>query len=151
MAAAIKSISEALIGLLADEVAALNPETVTGFAGSLEEFVKLGRGLPFVGVSLAEARYLTLNSDSSLAEEHLTFRLTAIAGDFRGPQYSLENSYGLVDSLRDTLLGRDLCLSGLAPLSLHHCSMDREAEKTGLTVYRLEISTWQVIQPAGLP
>ena len=147
MAAAIKTVSDALIEVLATEVAALNPETVSSFAGSLEEFARLGRNLPFVGVSLAEARYLTLNSDSSLAEEHLTFRLTAVAGDFRGPEYSLESSYGLVDGIRDTLLGRDLGLSGLAPLSLRRCEMDREAEKAGLTVYRFEIATWQVIQP----
>ena len=146
MASSIKTVSDAIINRLASAVDSLNAETVATFAGSIKEFVELGRNLPFVGVALNRARYAELNSDSSLAEEHLSFRLTLVAEDFRGRRFSVENTYGLIDSIRDALMGNDLALSGLAPITVESCEKDEEAEKEGLAVYRMTLATWQVRQ-----
>ncbi|HUU29374.1 MAG TPA: phage protein Gp37 [archaeon] len=146
MAALVKDISDAIIARLASGVDGLNTKTVATFAGSLEEFVELGRNLPFVGVALENIRYEELNAQGSLAEEHLTFCLTAVAEDFRGRHFSVENTYGLLDSIRNTLMGQTLGISGLAPISILKAEKDGEAEKEGLAVYRIEIRTWQVCQ-----
>ena len=146
MASSIKTVSDAIINRLASAVDSLNQQTVATFAGSLKEFVELGRNLPFVGVALLRASYTELNSDSSLAEEHITFRLTLVAEDFRGRRFSVENTYGLIDSIRDALMGNDLALSGLAPICVKACEKDEEAEKEGLAVYRMTVATWQVRQ-----
>jgi len=146
LASSIKTISDAIISRLASSVQELNSSTVATFAGSLKEFVELGCNLPFVGVALRRVRYAELSSDDSLAEEHLTFQLTIIAEDFRSRGYSLENTYGLFDSIRDCLMGRSLGIAGLAPLRVLRAELDEVAEKEGLAVYRMEIQTWQVRQ-----
>ncbi|MFH1070319.1 MAG: hypothetical protein V1794_11930 [Candidatus Glassbacteria bacterium] len=146
MAATIKTISDALISRLASSVTGLDSARVAAFSGSLEELAQAGRNLPFAGVSLSEARYGSLNTDNSLAEEHLTFRITVLAEDFRGRRYSLENTYGLVDGIRDALLGETLGLAGIAPFSIKNCIKSRDYEKEGLTVYEVEVATWRVVQ-----
>ncbi|MEA1996012.1 MAG: phage protein Gp37 [Gemmatimonadota bacterium] len=146
MAAAVKTISDAIIARLASDVESLNTGTVATFAGSIEEFVSQGLNLPFAGVALENISYQQLNTDSSLAEEHLTFRLTVVAEDFRGRRYSVENTYSLVDSIRDALMGQTLGISGLAPVTILKVEKDSQAEEFGLAVYSLQVQTWQVRQ-----
>ena len=144
MAAAIKTISDALIARLASQVTGLNSRTVATFAGSVEEFVEQARNVPFVGVALERVNYKELNSDNSIAEECLSFRLQVIADDFRGRGYSIENSYGLIDGIRDCLMGQTLGIGSLAPISISEVSRDDDAEEQGLSVYRIGLETWQV-------
>ena len=144
MAAAIKTISDALIARLASQVAGLNSRTVATFAGSLGEFVEEARNVPFVGVVLERLDYLELNSDNSAARETLSFQLLAITQDFRGRGYSIENSYGLIDDVRDCLIGHNLDLEGLAPISITAVSRDGSSEKHGLAVYTVGLKTWQI-------
>ena len=146
MASTIKSISAALIARLASAVTGLDAGRVAAFSGALEELAAAGGNLPFAGVSLQEASYDSLNSDNSLAEEHLAFRITVLAEDFRGRRYSLENTYGLVDGIRDALLGETLGIAGIAPFRIKNCMKSRDHEKAGLTVYEMEAVTWRVIQ-----
>ncbi|MBN2290707.1 MAG: hypothetical protein JXQ83_15340 [Candidatus Glassbacteria bacterium] len=144
MAAPIKTVSDALIARLASQVAGLNTRTVATFAGSVGDFVGQGRNVPFVGVSLDKVRYGELNSDSSIAEERLSFQLRLIAEDFRGRGYSIENSYGLIDGIRDCLLGQTLEIEGLAPVVISGVVRDEVSEKQGLAVYTVGLETWQV-------
>ena len=144
MAAAIKTISDALIARLASQVAGLNSRTVATFSGSLGEFVEQARNVPFVGVALTQVSYIELNSDNSIAEERLSFLLTVIAEDFRGRGFSIENSYGLIDGIRDCLMGQTLDIEGLAPISISGVSRDIVSEKQGLAVYTVKLETWQV-------
>ncbi len=144
MAAAIKTISDALIARLASQVASLNSRTVSTFAGSLKEFVEQGRNVPFVGVVLDKVNYVELNSDNSIAQERLSFELQVIADDFRGRGYSIESSYSLIDDIRDCLMGQNLGIEGLAPISISNVRRDEVSEKQGLAVYTLGLETWQV-------
>lgn len=144
MAAAIKTISDALIARLASQVASLNSRTVSTFAGSLKEFVEQGRNVPFVGVVLDKVNYVELNSDNSIAQERLSFELQVIADDFRGRGYSIESSYSLIDDIRDCLMGQNLGIEGLAPISISKVRRDEVSEKQGLAVYTLGLETWQV-------
>jgi len=144
LAAAIKTISDALLVRLASQVAGLNSRTVSTFSGSLGEFVEQARNVPFVGVALTQVNYSELNSDNSIAEERLSFRLTVIAEDFRGRGFSIENSYGLIDGIRDCLMGQTLDIEGLAPISISGVSRDVASEEQGLAVYTVKLQTWQV-------
>ncbi|MEA2063021.1 MAG: hypothetical protein U9P14_04935 [Gemmatimonadota bacterium] len=148
MAAAIKTISDALITRLASQVEGLSPQTVATFSGSLEEFTQQGRNVPFAGVALEEAAYDGLSSDNSIAEEYLSFSLHVLAEDFRGRGYSIENSYGLIDEIRDCLMGQTLGLEGLAPISISAVKRDEVSAEHGLAVYIMKIETWQVRGPS---
>jgi hypothetical protein len=146
LAGSVKEISDALIARLSSYVTGLNAKTVAIFAGSIKEFVGLGSNLPFVGVALEKIDYEELNAEGSLAVERLNFCLTAIAEDFRGRSFSVENNYSLIDSIRGALMGQTLGISGLSPVSILGVERDGEAEKEGLSVYLVRINTWQVRQ-----
>jgi hypothetical protein len=144
LAVAIKTISDALKARLVSQVASLNSKTVATFAGSIEEFIQQGRNVPFVGLVLEDVSYGELNSDNSIAEENLAFQLRIVAEDFRGRGFSLESSYGLIDEIRDCLMGQTLGIEALAPIAISGVSREGVYEKHGLAVYTLGLKTWQI-------
>lgn len=149
MAADIKSISDAIVSRLATQVPALNEQTVATFTGSEADLAEQGRNLPFVGLCLSSVGYRHLNAEESLAREDISFSLKVVVEDFRGQGYSLETGYGLLDDLRDCLLGARLGIDGLAPLELGSINLDSAAEKQGLAVFSTSVSTWQLRQKPG--
>ncbi|MBW7996011.1 MAG: hypothetical protein FVQ81_05440 [Candidatus Glassbacteria bacterium] len=146
MAADIKTISDAIISRLAAQVPGLNSRTVATFTGSVADLAAQGRNFPFVGISLSSVNYRSLNAEESLAREELSFSVKVVVEDFRGQGFSLETGYGLLDEVRDCLLGARLGIDGLAPLELGAFRVDSAAEKEGLAVFGSSISTWQLRQ-----
>lgn len=148
MASSLKTVSDALISRLASNVASLDGQSVSTFDGSTEELAAEGRRLPFAGVSIDSTGYSELSADNSLVREDIDLDLLLVAEDFRGAGYSLENTYGLLDEVRDCLLGSDLGLEGLAPLEIASCSKQQKDSERGLTVFQMRLRTWQVRQRA---
>jgi hypothetical protein len=146
VAADIKTISDAIIAILASDVAELNSRTVATFTGSEAELAEQGRNLPFVGLSLSSVNYTQLNAEDSIAREELSFSLKVVVEDFRGQGFSLETGYGLLDHIRDCVGGVRLGIEGLAPCRLSGFSVDSADEKSGLAVFSANLSTWQVRQ-----
>ena len=144
MAATIREISDALVECL-ENVTSLGPGKAGIFAGTAGDFVEQCRNAPFAGIVLESADYTELASDSSLSREDLTFRIILIVQDFRGPGFSLEDGYALLDPLRRSLMGADLGLEGLAPLTLSSITRDKGVEEQGLEVFTLRVLTWQVV------
>ena len=149
MAASIKEISDALIETIAGGVDVLNENTVSIFTGDIERFIEDGGNAPFVGVKFAGVSYKWLNPAKTVGEETVSFDLTLIAEDFRGPGYSMESGYEIIDRVRDCLAGSRLGLESLAPLQLSAASFDQNHEDKGLSVFDFNVSTWQVIDVAN--
>ncbi len=146
MAQAIKSITDAVIAL----VVALNEfhsGQVYSFDGDVETYLaRRAPVLPFVGVrasggDLPSESYSTQNKAPT---ENITITLTLVAQDWRGAGYTLETAYPLVDALVNGLIGASLSLSGVAPLQVNRWSQVQELADLGLTVYEIQLSTWQV-------
>ncbi len=146
MAADIKTISDAIIGLLASGVAELNSRTVATFTGSEADLAEQGRNLPFVGLGLSSVSYTQLNLDDSLAREELSFSLRVVVEDFRGQGCSIETGYGLLGRIRNCLVGARLGIEGLASCRLSGFSMDSADEKSGKALFSANLSTWQICQ-----
>ena len=145
MSSSINEISDALIDTLAGGVDVLNENTVSVFAGDIEQFLEDGGNAPFVGVKLDGVGYKWLDPAKTVGEETLSFSLSLIAEDFRGPGYSMESGYSIIDKVRDCLTGSRLGLESLAPLELSGASFKDNYEDKGLSVFGFEVSTWQVI------
>jgi hypothetical protein len=144
LAIPVKEVSDAIIGRLATGVEGLSARTAVTFAGSPGQLAESGYNVPFAGVALSGIDYEELTSDGSLARERLSFQLTLVTEDFRGPGFSIENTYGLVDRVRQALLGWTPPSGNLAPLRILSVARESESEHLGLSVFRIAVETWQI-------
>lgn len=140
----LREISGALVTRL-ESVPGLGPGHAGAFAGAAKDFVEQCRIAPFAGVAFESAGYSDLTTNNSLAREDLTFRITLVVQDFRGPGFSLESGCALLDPIRDNLMGAELALEGLAPFSLDGIARDNGSGEQGLEVFRLTVRTWRVV------
>lgn len=143
MAAAFKQICDALISLL-ENIPGIGRGRASLFAGSMRSFLEEGRTAPFAGVALDRLAYESLSSDLSMVRENLSFQIKLAAQDFRGPGYSLDGSYALLDAVRGVLAGADLGFEGLAPLELVSIGRDEQIEEHGVTAFSLSLKTWRI-------
>ena len=143
MAAALKQICDALISLL-ESIPGIGQGRSGLFAGSMRSFLEEGRTAPFAGVVLNRLAYESLSSDLCLVRENLVFLIKLVAQDFRGPGYSLEDGYALLDAVRGALAGADLGIDGLAPLELVSILRDEKIEEHGVTAFSLSMKTWRI-------
>ena len=142
--ATFKQISDAIITQIA-AATGFNTTRVGIFKGSVIDFLDGAEtpNLPFCGVTLISADYGEYLSDNAGCREDLTFRLTVIAEDFRGQGYSTEDNYTLLEAIRGTLLGDSLSLAGVNPLRIERIAEEADIADHGVTVYNMDISTFQ--------
>ena len=143
--AGIKTISDALIARLEDQVEELEGKIKT-FDGSARDLLDEVQSVPFVGITLDSQELTELNTGGTVGEQHLTFNLLLIAEDFSGPGFSIENCYGLIDDVIDALMGNNLGVAGLAPLEIGGLEKNASMEEEKITAYNLKIKTWQMKQ-----
>ncbi len=143
MSSTLKQISDALVALL-ESIEELGPGRAAPFAGSVRSFLEEGRTAPFAGVALDSLSYDTLSTDRCLVREELSLKVTLVAQDFRGPGFSLEGGYELLDAVRGALVGASLELEGLAPLEMTSIGKNEQIEEQGITAFELGLKTWRV-------
>jgi len=144
--ASIKTISDAIIARLVDQVADLDADKVKTFDGSARDLLDAIKTAPFVGVALTNVEQEQPVSTGKVAMESLTFNLLLVAEDFSGIGYSIEDSYGLIDSVRNALMGQTLNISGLDPIEVASVEKNTSMESEKITAYDFKIKTGQVVQ-----
>ncbi len=148
--AALKSIQDAIISRIASQATALNTRTVKPWSGTVDDFFEDGariHNLPFCGVNFVSSDPTIEVFDNAVAQENYTWELTIIASDGRGQQYSNEEALDIIDDIRTALIGHVLSgQAGVAPLIIGAIAAAEEVPEQAVTVYTMDIHTWQVQQ-----
>lgn len=144
----IKQVQDALISRIYSAVPALNRKTVVPYMGSVDALFEKGArvvNLPFCGVGFMGSDPSEENTSNTIFKEDYLFSLLLVCRDNRGTQYTLRECQGLIDKVRDVLIGWEFTgLSGLNPLAIGAVSFDNEVSEKGVAAYRMEITTFQI-------